>query len=123
MAFIEITPDSVLLFMASKSDDKRFETTSEELRKLAHCIEKQRSIYRCEDFSSWDSLNCLLNMKDWAPMMFKITYQGKEDRWQWDKVEVWKGHKNWSYMYDRYVPKKELEYFEKGYKEYLDSKS
>lgn len=94
MPVIEITPDSVLLFMASKSKEERFETTPEELREVAHCIEDQRSLYRCEDFSNWNSINCLLCMKDWASMMFKITYQGKEDRWKWDKVEVWKGHRN-----------------------------
>jgi len=121
MAYIEINPDSVLLFMASKSEKERFETTPEELREFAHMIEKERDLYRCEEFSNWDSINCLLGMKDWAPMMFKITYQGKEDRWEWDKVEVWKGHKNWNYMFDRYVPKKELEYFEKAYIKYKNN--
>lgn len=108
--------------MASKSEGKVFKTTPEELRELAHCIEDQRPLYRCEDFSDWDSINCLLSMKSWAPMMFKITYQGKEDRWEWDKVEVNKNHKLWNYMYERYVPQKELKYFEKGYQKYIENR-
>ena len=122
MGLIEITPDSVLLFMAGKSEGKVFKTTPEELRELANCIEDQRPLYRCEDFSNWDSINCLLGMKSWAPMMFKITYQGKEDRWEWDEVEVNKNHKLWDYMYERYVPQKEIEYFEKGYQKYIENR-
>lgn len=122
MPLIEITPHSVLMFMANKSEDDVFVTTPEELREFAHCVENQRGLYRCEDFSNFDSLNCFLNMKDWAPMMFDITYQGKEDRWQWDKIKVRKRHKNWDYMYNRYTMTSELEYFEKAYEEYLKSK-
>lgn len=122
MPFIEITPDSVLMFMANKSDKDTFKTTPEELRKFARYVEQQRDIYRLEDFSNFDSLNCFLGMKDWAPMMFHITYQGKEDRWEWDKIEVNKKHRFWDYMFDRFGPYKEMEYFEKAYEEYLNNK-
>jgi hypothetical protein len=123
MAYIEINPDSVLMFMASKSDNNIFVTTPEELREFALYVEQQRDLYRLEDFGNFDSLNCLLGMKDWAPMMFRITYQGKEDRWEWDKVEVNKNHKLWNYMFDRYTLNKEAEFFEKAYKEYISKKT
>lgn len=123
MPFIEINPDTVLMFMTNKSDKDTFETTPEELREFGICVEKQRSIYRLEDFGNFDSLNCLLAMKDWAPMMFHITYQGKEDRWEWDKVEVNKKHRLWDYMFNRYILNKENEYFEKAYEEYMNNKN
>lgn len=108
--------------MASKSDADTFETTPEELREFANYIEKQRPSYRVEDFSNFDSLNCILGMKDWAATMIHPTYQGKYDKWQWDKVEVRRKHPRWNYMYDRYVPKSELEYFEKAYEQYINDK-
>ena len=108
--------------MASKSDADTFETTPEELREFANYIEKQRPSYRVEDFSNFDSLNCILGMKDWAATMIYPTYQGKYDKWQWDKVEVRRKHPRWNYMYDRYVPKSELEYFEKAYEQYINDK-
>ena len=123
MPFTEITPYETLIFMASKSDADTFETTPEELREFANYIEKQRPSYRVEDFSNFDSLNCILGMKDWAATMIYPTYQGKYDKWQWDKVEVRRKHPQWNYMYDRYVPKSELEYFEKAYEQYINDKN
>jgi hypothetical protein len=123
MPFTEITPYETLIFMASKSDADTFETTPEELREFANYIEKQRPSYRVEDFSNFDSLNCILGMKDWAATMIYPTYQGKYDKWQWDKVEVRRKHPRWNYMYDRYVPKSELEYFEKAYEQYINDKN
>lgn len=123
MPIIEITPAETIMFLADKSVNDDFVCTHDELCEFGHYVEKQKSSYRCEGFSNFDSLNYLLGMKNWAPMMFKITYQGKEDRWEWDVIKIHKTHHLYDYMRNRYMPpNKELEYFEKAYVQYIENK-
>jgi hypothetical protein len=131
--FIEIMPMAVLMYLAKRK--RRAVITNRDFYEFATLVEKQSPSYRLEDFGEWECLCNIQSNRAWAPTMItlykkvvKKDENGKRRQYYlptdyyWDKIEVRKGHPRWEYMYNRYVPKNELENFDKAYDIFTNKK-
>ena len=125
---------AVLMYLSKRK--KRAVITNRDFNRFAALVEKQSPNYRFEDFSEWECLYNILSNREWAPMMITLykkviekdengkrhQYYTRTIDYYWDKIEVWKGHPSWEYMYNRYVPKDELKNFDKAYDIFTNKK-
>lgn len=126
-----ITTSNVLAYLASKTKNKTFKITPNELSEFAHLVERQDSSYRWEDGSSDGMMSALINMYQWYPLMVRIYYKNERyfpyipGLWpqkppisDWDKLEICTDDDRWDDFLNRYILTGEIENFDKAYEAY-----